>query len=398
MNTAKLVRAFASGSLLHPTSSVPSFLDFTHTLAAKLGVSLPGPSEKQTSIAKFMGDAEHWVFVLVDGMGWELLNLLAPTTFLRSQKAMELRAIFPSTTACAMTTLATGLWPGQHGVPGWWAYLAERGLSVTTLPFEERHTHAPLDTLGVAAEALWPFASWRERVQRDSLTIQPREIIHSTFSNYLSGGSPGCGYQSICDAVDIVAARLDKVTTPSFTYLYLPEFDTVCHRQGVDHPQTAQTLATIDAELKRLVDRLNGRARLVISADHGHTNIPEANRISLQDGDSLLELLLAPPTGEPRVPVFHVRKECESAFVKLFGARFPTDWVLLPTAQAAEMKLLGPEPLSPLATSRFGIFMGIATELATIQYQSPLDRLKPAHIGFHAGLSPAEMRIPLIVV
>src|ERR1051326_2084293 len=61
------------------------------------------------------------------------------------------------------------------------------------------------------------------------------------------------------------------------------------------------------------------------------------------------------------------------------------------------MKLLGPEPLSPLAKRRFGDYIGIAIKPVTLKYKAPQHMARPDHLGYHAGLSPAEMRIPLIV-
>ena len=54
-------------------------------------------------------------------MGVELLQQhLAPERFLRAgERSTQLRAVFPATTPAALTTLATGVFPGQHGLPGW---------------------------------------------------------------------------------------------------------------------------------------------------------------------------------------------------------------------------------------------------------------------------------------
>lgn len=68
----------------------------------------------------------HIVLILCDGMGNSLLqNTLLQTTrqslsfFHRHNDTTRLRAVFPSTTPAALTTLATATWPGRHGMPGW---------------------------------------------------------------------------------------------------------------------------------------------------------------------------------------------------------------------------------------------------------------------------------------
>ena len=45
----------------------------------------------------------------------DLVERLAEDSFLRSHLVMELQAVFPSTTAAALTSLANGLWPSRHG-------------------------------------------------------------------------------------------------------------------------------------------------------------------------------------------------------------------------------------------------------------------------------------------
>lgn len=52
----------------------------------------------------------------------------------------RLRSIFPATTPAALTTLSTGVWPGQHGAPGWELRdqkKCEFGVSPMTLPKDE---------------------------------------------------------------------------------------------------------------------------------------------------------------------------------------------------------------------------------------------------------------------
>ena len=61
------------------------------------------------------------MLVLCDGMGCDILERhLELHSFLRAHNEPErLVAVFPSTTPAALTTLATAVWPGQHGAPGW---------------------------------------------------------------------------------------------------------------------------------------------------------------------------------------------------------------------------------------------------------------------------------------
>jgi Type I phosphodiesterase / nucleotide pyrophosphatase len=58
--------------------------------------------------------------VLIDGLGWELLRqnqVAAP--FLNSIAREPLTAGFPATTAASLSSLSTGLPPGEHGLTGY---------------------------------------------------------------------------------------------------------------------------------------------------------------------------------------------------------------------------------------------------------------------------------------
>ncbi|NMD45692.1 MAG: hypothetical protein GYA85_02855, partial [Propionibacterium sp.] len=69
-------------------------------------------------------DAERFVVLLVDGLGRDLLRgreQLAPflCALLDAPASRAITAGVPSTTATSVTSLGTGLTPGQHGLAGY---------------------------------------------------------------------------------------------------------------------------------------------------------------------------------------------------------------------------------------------------------------------------------------
>jgi hypothetical protein len=278
---------------------------------------------------------------------------------------------------------------------GWFAYLAERNLSIVTLPFVERISGTPLEKLGLDGPALWPFQALQPRMRHEPRTIYPATYWNSVFACYVSGGRDAAGYTSIASAVDQVIGRLATATRPTYTYLYFDALDTICHTDGTDGNETFKTLIHFDSEMARLTTALQGRARLVISADHGHLNVPVTDHLALRDGDPLLETLVVPPTGEPRVPYFHLRQGKHDEFLGIFAQRYGRRFALLPISEVDDLRLFGPMPLSPTARRRCGDFVGIALESVTIKYYPPVH--KKDSVSHHAGMSPDEMRVPLIL-
>jgi hypothetical protein len=98
------------------------------------------------------------------------------------------------------------------------------------------------------------------------------------------------------------------------------------------------------------------------------------------------------------MPIFHVKPGRHEAFAADFIERFGEDMALITTAEADEMRLFGPDPMTPMARRRFGDFIAFPYRPATLGFHPPDKPLGTLFLAVHAGLSPAEMRTPLIVV
>ena len=65
-------------------------------------------------------EADRVVLLVLDGLGWTQLQSrrhLTPT--LASMEGGPITTVAPSTTATALTSITTGMTPGQHGVVGY---------------------------------------------------------------------------------------------------------------------------------------------------------------------------------------------------------------------------------------------------------------------------------------
>lgn len=191
------------------------------------------------------------------------------------------------------------------------------------------------------------------------------------------------------------AAGVERARGPSYTHVYVPQLDTLCHHCGVRDPRVRELLIELDGQMARLHEALEGRTRILISADHGHVNVGPGKVLLLEEHDPLLDDLLCPPTGDGSVPLFHVKPGRHEHFTREFRSRYGASFALLALDEVEELRLLGPEPLSPLARRRFGDYMGIAPDPTTLHYQC--SEKHPSLPGIHSGLRSGEMRIPLIV-
>ncbi|MBI4282340.1 MAG: alkaline phosphatase family protein [Chloroflexi bacterium] len=394
----KLLAAFLSGRLLRPSSGVPSLVDLSRALASLAGAEGVQPTQSSTALASLIGPADHLVFVLADGLGMNLIEELPPDNFLRTHLAAEIRTVFPSATATALTSLATGEWPGRHGVTGWWTHLPAIESAAAMLPFVTRAEGRSLAGLGVTAEEAFPLPSLMGKIPRDTLALFPGRIAQSVFSAYYSGGRPRHGYKTLQEAADVTVARVTHASAPTYTYLYTPIVDNQGHRYGVGRPQVHAALQEMGLQIERLATGLNGHGRIVLSADHGLLDAPASVRHRLTPSYDLMAALRFPPSGDARVLYFHLRNGADSGSTQALKRHLGDHFLLISVDEAEGLALFGPDPISPLTRSRLGDMIAISQGPDVIEYQpAGVAGRVMREASHHSGLTPSEMRVPLVL-
>lgn len=394
MDVDRVLSWFEAGTLVRPDPLRPTTVSLARALAAIGGapVDLDEPSLR---ISRAIGQPEHVIFVLVDGLGLELVEALPETSFLRGHLAMEMQAVFPSSTAPALTSLATGDWPSQHGLLGWFVYLPGRNLHTISLPFRERFSARPLETLGVSGSELFNWQALLPSYRAQTQMLMPTAIVDSAYTASLSEGAARDSYDTLDAAVDLLIRRFSQSRPASYTYFYYAKVDSTAHDHGPTSPRTRAAVEVLDSALARLFEGLEGRAHIVVSSDHGGIDIDAAHKLILDQDDRPAAMLKTPPSGEPRAPLFHVRAGEQADFAEAFRAQFGEQFALLSADEVFELELLGPGKPSSTTRSRLGDFLAISAGGEALVYAR--DKGYQSMIGFHGGLDPREMRIPLIV-
>lgn len=388
----RLLSWFDDGSLVRPSAGVPNTVALARAVASLAGAPGVGVDAPARRIVDAVGRSDHYVFVLADGLGMNLVETLQETSFLRSHVAMEMQAVFPPSTAPALTSLATGRWPAGHGLLEWFLYVQSHGLTAVVLPFVERFSKRPLGEFGIAPGDVLTSPSRMPSFAYDVHCHLPQQIAISIYSGYFSGGAPTTGYDKLGDACKTIAARISTAPTPTYDYLYIPYVDAAEHEHGPMARQVRRILLDVEKALLQLAEAVAGRARIIITADHGLLHIDKHAQTEIEDGDELLDLLEAPPAGSARVLLCHVRDGQRDRFGAAFRARFGAAWVLLTTDEAEALRLFGPGMLSGAARRHLGDFVAVSRPAEAIVYKADVPML-----GFHGGLAPDEMRIPLIL-
>ncbi len=395
----RLLAAFDDGTLVRPSADVLNLVDVARALASVSGVPDVALAGGAREIASAIGEPRHLVFMLVDGLGANMLAAERGAAFLNAHTERRLQTVFPATTSAALTSLTTVEWPARHAVTGWWTHLPAIGAAATVLPYVRRSDDRPLAELGVTPEQAFPLPSVVARMARDTLCVQPERIVNSVYSRYWFAGRASRGYRTLGDAVDAVIEHTQSASGLTYSYLYVPHVDIAAHEYGADGPEARAALLDVDRHAERLATALAGEGRLVLTADHGHLAVQAASRHRITEHDGLRELLRCAPAGDPRVIHFHVRAGERERFRRDFDARFGRHFVLLTTDEVQQLELFGPGALSDETRRRLGDFVAISLGADILGYEGTDagsgDML--AQASHHSGLTPDEMHIPLVL-
>ena len=393
-----LLAAFDAGALLRPDPAVPNLVDVSRAVAAAGGVTNLGLSPFATALAETLAERDHLVLILADGLGQEMLDREASARTLQDNTRAEVRTVFPSSTAVALTSLATGAWPATHAVTGWWTHIEGIGGPATILQYRRRSDDRTLTDLGVDPGAALPVPSLMARLRRPAHTLMPRNIAGSVYSRYWTGGEAAEGYPSLAGTYGAIMQAVMGADEPTFIYVYVPHIDNEAHHAGAESIGARAAIVALNRLVADLHAGLGRSTTLVVTADHGHLGVTSENRFMIRDSDGIPPLLASPPSGDARVLEFHVRPGEHERFEERFRASFGEQFFLLTTDEVEELHLLGPDPLSPDTRQRLGDFMAIARGDAVLGFSpSQASRQGLRQRSHHAGLTPSEMVVPLVV-
>lgn len=389
-----LLAAFESNSLMRPRFDVPNIVDFSKAVFNWAG--LPGLDMSQTAdrIGETFADAQQLVVVLVDGLGMNFMEKLGPSSFLRGNLRMELQTVFPSTTSSAVTSLATATWPNRHTIVGWDMYLDELDTVATILRFERRHDGEPLDELGVVEGQAYPVPSLFGGFAGVLFSVVPNGIANTPYSDYWCGhNATYASYGDVTEGIDKVISLSRVAKAPSIIYLYVMDVDYAAHEYGTNSPRTVHALQRVDKSIERLAMHLPSNSRLILTADHGHL---DGRAHEILPTNPLVELLLHEPWGDAREMHFTVKPGSEDEFEAEFRAQYGEFAFLLTADEVEALELLGPGRIEDAARRRRGTHLAISRGADTFIYLAKPDPMK--FIGYHSGLTPDEMLVPLVVV
>lgn len=334
---------------------------------------------------------DHVVVLVVDGLGAS--SLRARSGHARSLapllgKSTTIDAGFPTTTASALATLATGELPGVHGLVGYRVLDAANDRIVNQLSgWDDR-----LDP-----------ATWQrsrtvfERARDAGVTARAIGLPKYSDSGFTAAVLRGAAFVGGRTMADRFAAAEDALRAPgpALTYLYVAELDQLAHARGWESPEWTAALETLDALVASFARRLGPRQAMLLTADHGVVDVPVSGHVLFDTSPELIDgvRLIA---GEPRFLHLHLDRPEDATAVAERWRSAEGDRAWVATRQEAIVAGWFGPVVHPEVVSRIGdVLVGARKRVAYYDSRDVRDTGR-GMIGQHGSLSADETRVPLL--
>ncbi|GAA1954419.1 nucleotide pyrophosphatase/phosphodiesterase family protein [Catenulispora subtropica] len=332
---------------------------------------------------------------LVDGMGARLIERNAGTApFLAAALAANraLTAGFPSTTAASLGSLGTGLPSGASGMLGYRVLVPGTSRLINLLRWD-----FPVDPVE------WqPRETVFERAGREGIEVTQVTAARFQDSGLTRSVLRGGAFTGAESLVSRVAGALDTLRDAAdrdaraLVYLYYADLDAAGHVGGVASETWREQLATVDATVRELVERLPAGTALYVTADHGMVDIPADRRVDF-DEDPELQVGVRLLGGEGRARHVYAKPGAARDVLQIWREALEDVAVVRSREEAVYEGWFGPpEAVAADLAPRIGdVVAALLDDWAVVATRR--EKLESRLFGMHGSLSAAEQEIPLLV-
>lgn len=366
------------------------------SLAASLGAAWPNTLQ--------LPKASSALLLLVDGLGLEQLEQYSAHApflrrVLRQQAAAqtEMSTVYPSTTAAALSSLGTGLAPGEHGLVGYDVYDPDRQTVVNQLGgWDERtdpQTWQPAPT--VFEQLNQQRATGVHHIE--PITVSLVAFESSALTRASLQGARFVGQNNL--AKRFTQAAFEAQQPGALIYLYVNELDKAGHQYGPGSIQWLEVLEEIDSLSRRMVRKLPEGTLAAVTGDHGMIEVKAEHRIDFAQQEELIADV-AHTAGEPRmVQLFFDETASDADRIKTQEAwqRHYGDQAWIATrGQAINAGWFG--HVSQRVQNRIGDLIVTGFEPIALYDGRRAAPHSFAMVGHHGAPTPAEVRVPWLMI
>ena len=373
------VQPFSSTSIERNGDLTPCIPEYGGANVCGIIPGLLGGADLPDWMPPVVADASAVVVLVLDGLGWRQLEQRANVApVLNSLAGGPISTVAPSTTATALSSIATGLTPAEHGILGY--RMLMRGAVTNMLRWAtdegvRRHDVSPRE-----------FQPARAFCGQRVPYVTSQELIGSSFSDAHLFGGVAHGYRAL-SSLPVVVSELVR-SGATFVHAYYAGVDKIAHERGFGEFYDAE-LACADRMVDDVLNRLPRDAVVLVTAEHGQVEV--GDRL-LYPSDNLLRLIEL-QSGEGRMRWMHARPGAEAELFEAACEEFGgVAWVRRRSEAIAE-GWFGPHFPAPM-NGRLGDV--VIAPFAPVSLFEEADSGPFNLICRHGSLTEDEVLVPLI--
>lgn len=324
-------------------------------------------------------ESDQCVLLVLDGLGWDQFQAhqdMMPT--LAGFVGQSIHTVAPTTTATALTSITTGLTPGEHGLIGYRMVLGGEVLNVLRWSIDDKIVRR--QRLPREVQPFDPFLGHTVPV------VSMAELENSAFSEAHLRGTKPVGWRA-ASSIPVAAAE-EIAAGERFVYCYYGGVDKIAHERGFG-PYYEAELRAADRLVGDLLEALPAGTSLMITADHGQVHV--GDNVIRPSADLLRGVTLQ--SGEGRFRWLHAAAGAQADIVQAATEEVgDVAWVVT-QEQVVDEGWFGPT-VSPPIRSRLGDVALVARDDVT--FHEDADSGSYQLICRHGSLTSAEVNVPLL--
>jgi hypothetical protein len=318
------------------------------------------------------------VLLTLDGLGWSALEAhrsLLPA--LSSLTGGPVTTVAPSTTASALTSLATGLPPSEHGVVGY--RMRVDGSVLNVLRWHSGDGATPD-----------PFVVQRHDafLGRPVPVVTKSEFRTTRFTEAHLRGTRFVGWSTTSSMVQLCRRLVTE--GERLVYAYYPGVDTVAHEFGLHDEFFRAELVAADRLLQELLEALPAHVTVLVTADHGQVHLGHDGWVELH----ALAPLVDEYAGDGRFRYLYARKGAAADLADAARDELGHQAWVMTRDELLDGGWLGPGPVRPAVRRRVGDVVLAARE--PVAFVDPTFPREAGLVAGHGSLTPDEMLVPLL--
>jgi predicted AlkP superfamily pyrophosphatase or phosphodiesterase len=361
--------------------------------------------ELETLDSKSLKKYKNIVLIIIDGLGYNYLRK-QKNSFLNSHLKSSLTSTFPSSTAYANTAFHVGYPSQQHAITGWDINLRDRSTINKILRFIPFFRFNSFSNYNFNMEEVLNIKPFHQNLDAKSFTIIHKNISDSSFTRLVSGHTeiiPASCYKNIF--LKLKSSVLNFSRHRRFFHAYISNFDKYSHLHGTNSDISRDFFMNLDNEIRDFINSIkNTNTQVIITADHGFTDINSKNHIWIYDIPGFTDCLSMPLTGEPRVRYCYIKPDKKQDFKRIIGSELSRYCWCFNSEQLITDNLYGLGKPHKNLFDKIGNFVLIMKDGYTLNQHLPNNKNinnnnnnnNNIFLGNHGGVTKDEMLVPLI--